>query len=558
MAALLILILRTTSAQSPTPQMPPPTSTIRVSTRLVTVDVVAQDKKGQPVQGLTKDDFELWEDGEQQRISVFSVEGSPTPPGPVEGSPAPTVPGAAPPATLPPQTVSNRPASPPDAPATATVILLDGLNTNSYNLAMADNQVAQFFRRLGPQDRVALYSMGAYLRVLQDFTNDPALLLNALKEMNPPKGVAQLAPPALSVPAGEFVFQGVTGPGTLLSTQPGWDPSQGIAALQRPRMTMSMFSAIGEHLAKIPGRKTLIWMSYGFPLIVDVCPAPRAPCNKVDLTPDVRSISRRLSNYHVALYPIDARGLVVGEYGGGSQPIALSLSGPVKAMLNAHDASVLLADLTGGRAVNNDNDFALAIRSAIDDAHLTYLLGYYPAADKWDSQFHTFKVRVNRPGVKLLYRTGYIAIDPQNQPPDERQRRLDSALQSPLDSTAIGFRAQLQKSGASGTPQLTLSLIVDITDLQMKQDNHHWTGGVEIVIAQRGPEGNVASENTRKHSVTLNLKEDSYTQLQKKGLLVSFPVTLDPHSVQLKVLVRDTNSGAIGSVSIPLDKTVGG
>jgi hypothetical protein len=272
------------------------------------------------------------------------------------------------------------------------------------------------------------------------------------------------------------------------------------------------------------------------------------------LTPDVRSIARVLSNYNVALYSIDARGLVVGEYLGVDQPLALSLSPPVKAMLNARDTSVLLADLTGGRAVYGDNDFVLAIRTAIDDAQRSYLLGFYPPAEKWDSNFHTFKVRVNRPGVKLLYRTGYLAIDEQNQPADEQQRKIDSALQSPADSTAIGFRAQLQKSGGVGTPQLILNLIVDITDLQMEQDHHQWKGGVEIIIAQRGPDGNVVSESTRKHSVALNLKEDLYTQLQKQGLSLSFPVTLDPRSSQLKVLVRDANSGAMGSASVPLGK----
>jgi hypothetical protein len=131
---------------------------------------------------------------------------------------------------------------------------------------------------------------------------------------------------------------------------------------------------------------------------------------------------------------------------------------------------------------------------------------------------------------------------------------IDSALQSPQDSTAIGFRAQLQKSGAGGTPQLILNLLVDITDLRLKQDHHQWTGGVEIVIAQRGPDGNIVSANTRMHSVALNLQEDSYTQLQKQGLSLSFPITLDPHSTQLKVLVRDANSSTMGSASIPLGK----
>jgi len=524
-AGLLILILPAASAQAPSPQTAPPTTTIRVSTRLVTIDVVAQDKKGQPIPGLTKNDFELWEDGIPQEIREFSIEGSMVLPAP----------GRAPLATVPAGTLTNRPAQPLEIPTASTVILLDGLNTRVDALAMARNQIAKFLRHMEPGDRVALYSRGKDLWIVQDFTSDSTVLLKALEgmhaERNAPAGpqLSSLFPPDVSL---------------AKLTPLMWPQIVG--------MTLRGFEAIGQHLTDVPGRKTLIWISYGIPLTVK-----DAQGNETDFTPQVRKASCLLSNYNVALYPIDARGLVVGEYGPGSQPTALSMSGPVKAMLSARDTSILLAELTGGRAVYGDNDFALAIRSAIDDARLTYVLGYYPAAEKWDSQFHTFKVRVNRPGVKLLYRTGYLAIDPQNRPADERQRTIERALQSPLDSTAIGFRAQLQKSGAGGAPQLTLNLTVDITDLQMKQDHHQWTGGVEIVIAQRGPDGNIVSGSARKHSVTLNLKEDLYTQLQKQGLSLSFPVTLDPHSVQLKVLVRDTNSGAIGSVGIPLNKTAG-
>jgi hypothetical protein len=69
-----------------------------------------------------------------------------------------------------------------------------------------------------------------------------------------------------------------------------------------------------------------------------------------------------------------------------------------------------------------------------------------------------------------------------------------------------------------------------------------------------GPTGDVLSKSARKHSVKLNLKEDYYTQLQEQGLSLSFPIARDPHAVQLKVVVRDANSGAMGSASVPLGK----
>jgi hypothetical protein len=378
--------------------------------------------------------------------------------------------------------------------------------------------------------------------VFQDFTSDPALLIKVLEGINPDRAVAELAPMVIPAQVG----------GRPDPTQSLFDPSRNIHAVQRPDMTFSMFAAIGDHLAHVPGRKTLIWISYGIPLTITTRNGPRVPPDETEFTPQIRRICHLLSNYKVAVYPIDARGLMA--------------VGGMRGMQNARGASLLFADLTGGRAVYSDNDIALAVRTAIDDAKLTYLLGYYPAADKWDSKFHTFKVRVNRPGVKLLYRSGYLAVSEenpppdnqkrieQNQSPDDQKRMVEDALLSPLDSTAIGLRAQLQKSGGGGAQQLTLNLLVDINDLPLGHDHNLWQGELEVVIAQLGPTGDVLSKSARKHSVKLNLKEDYYTQLQEQGLSLSFPIARDPHAVQLKVVVRDANSGAMGSASVPLGK----
>jgi VWFA-related protein len=522
-AALLILILRTTSAQAPAEQTASPTTKIKVTTRLVTVDVVAQDKNNRPVQGLTKDDFELLDEGQPQTISVFSVEGSEVTPAP---GTAPALKAGAT-AALPPGTYANRPARPSDVLATATVILLDGLNTSTQNLAMARRQIEKLIPQLQPQDRVGLYSLlGKNIRIVQELTGDPSLLLQALKGER-----ARLAPSQVSghsaPPRANNDHLPMLDDGTALRTQ------------QAGNITLGALEEIAQYLADVPGRKNLIWISQGLP-ITNETPIPMKintsenkiqhppPTDVTDRTSKIQETARVLSDYKVAVYPIDARGLS-----------ALSGRGAWK----AQGTGSLLAKLTGGRTFYNDNDMALAIRSAIDDSKLTYVLGYYPAADKWDSQFHTFKVRVNRPGVKLLYRSGYLAVSEenpppddqkrieQNQSPDDQRRMVQDALLSPLDSTAIGLRAQLQKSGGGGAQQLTLNLLVDINDLPLSHANNLWQGELEVVIAQLSPTGDVLSKSARKHSVKLNLKEDYYTQLQKQGLSLSFPIARDPHAV---------------------------
>src|SRR5205809_651861 len=89
---------------------------LRVSTRLVEVSVVVENRKGEPVRDLGRDDFTVLDDGREQQISVFSVESEQPPPAPARPLPA--------------NTFSNRLEYHPGTPTSVTVILLDGLNTH--------------------------------------------------------------------------------------------------------------------------------------------------------------------------------------------------------------------------------------------------------------------------------------------------------------------------------------------------------------------------------------------------------------------------------------------
>jgi hypothetical protein len=328
-------------------------------------------------------------------------------------------------------------------------------------------------------------------------------------------------------------------------------------------MTMRGFEAIGQHLADVPGRKTLIWISNGFgmasktpiPVRIDTknVSTQNSPPNETVFAPQIQKACRVLSKYSVAVYPIDARGLLQGMNIMRGD-VVRSMKAAVKGMENTHDSGYMLADLTGGRTLYNNNDISGAIRYAIDDSRLVYVLGYYPTQKKWDSKFHAFKVRVKQPGAKLLYRSGYLAVpEEQNPNPADEESSLGRAVLSPLDSTAIGLRARLQKTGTGGQP-VTIDLRVDVNDLALNHDKDIWKGNLEVVIAQRTSTGQSPADSARKHSVNLNLKEDYYNQLKGEELELFFPVTPDPQAVELRVVVRDANSGALGTVSIPLGK----
>src|SRR5271167_1789211 len=135
-----------------------PTITIRVNTRLVVVDVVVRDKKGQPVTGLKSEDFTLEENGKKQRVSVF------VPPGITNHAVATPVPAGV---------LSNHPenVSPAGVP---TVLLLDAANSSFTNQAYARSQMLKYVLEQGQTGRpMAVLTLTNRLSVLQQFTSDP-------------------------------------------------------------------------------------------------------------------------------------------------------------------------------------------------------------------------------------------------------------------------------------------------------------------------------------------------------------------------------------------------
>src|SRR5512134_4187544 len=135
----------------------------RVATRLVQVSVVVHDRDGRPVTDLKKEDFTLTERGTPQPIAFLSMESAERPP--------------APPAASSPNIFSNVFAERSGVPTSITVILLDLLNTRWADQQYARKALITFLGQIQPQDRIAIYTLGARsLTVLHDYTSDAASL----------------------------------------------------------------------------------------------------------------------------------------------------------------------------------------------------------------------------------------------------------------------------------------------------------------------------------------------------------------------------------------------
>jgi VWFA-related protein len=547
----------------PKDQTPPQNSALRVTTRSIQVSVIALDKDGHPVTGLSKDDFTLTDRGQEEKITYFAEETTRAEPATASVSGA--------------NKFSNRLEQKAGSPTSATVILLDLRNTSFNDMAYAKKQIAKFLSQIQPQDRVALYSLSSEIYIMHDFTQNAGELVRALADSKDSYdfrlGASEIAPSK----TGDENVDLTNDASTMRATE--------FDTTNRFEQTALAIKTIADHLKGLPGRKNLIWVSSSFPIeiLTSGGPTPQAvaatrslgtsgnltyagprPAQITDIkqyTEQIEDAARSLNSADVAVYPVDARGLI------GNAQTAMT-SGTVTNFMTTppdttspfpdranFDTMATFADHTGGLAFYNSNDIQGAVRKAIDDSRVTYVIGYYPTNTKWDGKFREIKIRTNKPGVRLRYRLGYYALPDTTLSDTEKAQLLKDAEWSPLEATDLGIEVTVNPAETSEGRAVHAQLRIASNQLHFDLNQNNWKDSLDVVWVEIGATGRAIGAFQK--TVGLDVPQESYDLLVSKG--ISFDQTLKPsaNAVELRLVVRDGGSGAIGSVNIPLGQIFG-
>jgi VWFA-related protein len=504
-----------------------PRPTFRAATRLVQVSVVVHDRRGAAVAGLTADDFQLFDKGQAQPISIFSIEsrGAALQEAPAHGE----------------TFFTNRVDAAP--PGGVTVLLFDRVNTRDIDQARTREHVLRFIRQVDPADRLAFYVLESnVVRVLHDFTRDAASLVRAVnRAMGVTSGhLAASEERLLEVPEVGIPSIDAETARWIAETE---QKVQGFYTINRAEAATAALDAIARRLAGVRGRKNLIWVSSGFPLEINDGWSRRT------MTPEITRATRLLNDADIAVYPVDARGLQ-GAF--ASEPGARNAQFATLASTMPNiETMQTVAERTGGRAFYNTNDLGTAIARAADDARLTYVLGYYPTHGEWDGRFRDIKVRLRREGVEVRHRSGYLALP--NPPPRSaavRRNRMVDALSSPLDATGIGL--SISAPGAGDGAAVTLNVVIDAHTIALEKEGGVWEGLVDLVIVQALPDGRLV--NGADVTLTLRLTDAARARALAAGIGVARSLRLRPDAQQVRVGAFDVTTGATGTVRIDASK----
>jgi VWFA-related protein len=489
------------------------------STRLVQISVVTQDRNGRPVAGLTAADFEIIEGGKKHPVAHFAVQTQQA----LRSASA----------AVPPGSFSN--VLDGRVGTGATIVLFDRLNTADVDQIYARGHIVKFLQQLRPEERLGFYVLnGRVLRIVHDFTSDASSLLAALRGIRGTTS-AELAgsedklerPPNLDDGL-DAMFDAMISKSELAV--------QGYFIEARVDATVETLEILAERLAGVQGRKNVIWVSSSFPLYFNDGIAMQ------QMSPRVYRATRALSHADISIYPVDARGLQ-GAFSGHPADRQRSFL-TMAQQAPSFDTSSIMAEQTGGRVFRNTNDLRAAMTRAVEDADLTYVLGYYPQNERFDGRFRTIDINVKKPNVSVRHRKGYYAHPPKAEAGLEKDA-LIRALQYPVEATALGLTVT-PSTTADG--EILLAMKIDPSGLSLEQRDGRWKGQLEVAIGQRLSDSKL--QNSVHVTVPLDIPDAMRPQLMNSGLVLNRTITLAPEARMVIVGVRDLTSGAIGTVRV--------
>jgi VWFA-related protein len=593
---LIVLLSCTAHAQTATAgRAASETPVFRSETQLVIVDVTVVNKAGQPVRGLKREDFTLTENKQPQAVRNFEeysrqvtlISGPQLPPMPIG-------------------TFTNYTPVAPNGPL--NILLLDALNTPMADQSYVRYELQQYAKKAKPGTRIAVFGLSSRLFLLQGFSSDPDVLKDAVEHKLLPHASSLLDDPsgsgdASSAPSGIVAdsmssYQdslGVQLTSVVSSMQQFEAEQKSFQTELRIRYTLDALNALAHYLSAFPGRKNLIWFSGSFP--IDILPDPtieNAFAVMENNDAEFRETTNLLSRAQVAVYPVDARGVMnlptVSAASRKGDLTGTSAEAFFRSKAGEHMTMAQLAENTGGRAFYDTNDLGTAVQDAIEFGSSYYSLAYQPPNDDRNGPYREIRVALNgnlrAAGYTLAYRHGYYTeghadafrgaassaaaggIASINSDDRYTQAAMAHGAPTPAD---ILFKVRVLPLGTIAEQTLAqnniadpehpiqppfrrfvvdLAAVPDAFQLTLNQNGRH-TGAIEFSVLLYDQAGKLLNATGKK--VELNLTPDAYRGFLS-GVKGHFEMSVPVKGIDdfLRIGIHDLRSNRFGVVEIPV------
>ena len=523
-----------TAPAPPTPRGQPPL-TFKVDVNYVEIDAQVTDAQGNLVRNLTKDDFQISENGKPQALTVFSTVDIP-----VEHIDPPLFAKAA----IPPDVASNaRPFE-----GRVFVIVVDDLHTAATRTGRVRAAARLFVSRyVGANDLVAVVNTSGFSSGAQDFTTNRTLALRAIDS-----AIGQKADSATSAALDDYYRNntgGIAGDSTISAD------SNELERYTKARNTLATMKALANYLDGIHGRrKAVVFFSEGIDYDAT---NPFAGRYARDVQDSMQEAIAAATRGNVSIYSVDPRGVTSGmddliQIQSFPTDNSISSTQLLEETRVQHDNLRVLSDQTGGFAVLNQNDFRNAFTRILDDSSSYYVLGYYPTNGNRDGKFRRVEIKVLKPGLKVRARNGYYAPKGRTAPTKLEEGKgspeLRDAMNSPVGMSGLtlhAFAAPLR--GPAPKDAVAVSLEIDGTKLPFKQSpDGLFTDDLEISMYAYDQKGKI--QDGAQDVLNLRLKPATHDIVSKGRFRIVRRLQIPPGKYSVRVGARESNSGLLGTV----------
>ncbi len=536
-AAIALASIASIAQQPPPPVDAQAPATFKAEVDYVEVDAVVVDQQGAFVRDLGKNDFQILEDGRPQTVEMFSIVDIP-----IERAERPLFAGQ----PIEPDVRSNA----GGFRGRLYLLVLDDLHTEVTRSPRVKLAARQFVDRyVGANDLVAVVQTGGRTDGAQEFTNNRRLLESAIDKFMGRRlrsaTLERLDAPARSAdPRNPRAL-----PPDRLDSERGFNA----------RSTLVTLRKLSEALAGVHGRrKAIVFVSEGIAYnIYD----PIGTRYAAEIQTEMRDVVAAAGRANVNIYSVDPRGLTsLGDeailVGGLPENPNLGL-GPgslIDELRLSQDTLKVLADETGGFAAVDSNDLTSAFERIVRENSSYYLLGYYPANDRRDGRFRPIDVKVNRPGLVVRARKGYVAARARSQPekPATGVPELREALSSPVPTGGLTLSAFIAPfRGPAPNASLAIAIETVGSELTFSKKGDTLEDVVDLSIVAVDSQGRYRGSD---HStMTLGLKPDTHRRVVETGVRSIARIDVPPGRYQVRAAARERGGGRVGTVFYDLE-----
>ena len=474
-----------------------------IDVRIINIDVVVTDRRGNPVTGLKREDFEIYENNVPKPISNFyAVEGSLPVAVEAEGGSAPAVATPAP----------GKPAELPEEMRRRIIFYVDNLSLAPFNRNRVFTQMKEFVRTaMRPGDEAMIATFNRSMKVRVPFTKD----LIQIEQ-------------TLDIIAGESAL-GTTNRSDRKQTEERireartYEEAVSTArtyasSLEHDlRQSASSLNALMSTLAGVEGKKILVLTTEGFPIqpgremfqfIEEIGREKQwrgtgtlLEGMHYDSTSVIQSVARAANANGITLYPIHAAGLMGGNEFSAEHSAPTPVSVAHSFSTNTTESVQLMADMTGGQASVNTNNFADAFRRIQRDMEFYYSLGYRASTERIDRQRYV-SVRLKNNTQRHIVRARQTFVEKSTYAEMSDRVVANLHYRSKANDMGILVRTGRPAPAGDGLFQVPVEVQIPMERLTLlPQGPDELVGGFEVFIVVADKNGDMSDVARKAHQV---------------------------------------------------------